>query len=1349
MTRSGFGLIRRWFVSVLRRCIALNATLLRRFGERALKGGPRQLDPGDSSRSPLPLFEPLEPRVLLSAVPFAAPTSFAFGEHAGIGAVEVADFNGDGIDDWAASTYTDSAYSGDTPERPFIRVALNDGSGEFPARSTVALDSSESSPPAHLAAGDVNGDGDLDIAARDNDPDDVSIFLNQGGGEFSKAGTVTGDGLLEGGLALRRMNGDEHADLLVTSSGELLLAPSNGDGSFGDAQVVSTVFGDGSFEVAELTGDSHLDVVGASAGELTLLPGNGDGTFGTAQSLALSREPADLAVGDLDGDEAVDIGVSHDAHDSSGSVTLLINDGGGTFGSRIHREIGGTADEIAFAELTGDGRKDVVAAGAEELRVMRNTGGGQISEARRFFVGRKQRQLTVGNFDDYAGQDLAVLAGGDSSSEKSQRVVVAFDRAGNAFGAERLLGASGPTAVGDIDGDGVEDIVAVPGDDPYSTYPTGQPTVFLGNGDGTFEKAGSATAGAGPAAVAVDDLNGDGFDDVVVANADAAEADGRSESDPDSLSILRGNSDGSLTSVGSMEVPADPRALTLGDLDGDGVPDLGVSSGGSDSFGSGPPPRISIFRGDDGASFSEWRGFSLGAPGDGSSIPGSLEFVDVNGDGLRDVLSVREFAVDFSMNRGGGQLSRMITPGDEGESLGSGASVAIVDVDGDGVDDLIRAKRDTNSDLYDAREVVPARIAVRFGKEDALFGRGFNIRGFSGQSAVAAMEITDQRPSTLVVSHRGQTDDSTTSDAPGAISVLDGGPHGSFAVTQQFEVLADRANTSGPEELVGPSTIIVRDLDGNGHKDLILGRSKGKPSVILDAADRAGMTNAPPQPTDDGGAGFSTTANTTLETASVLSNDGDPDGDDLSVTGLDTSATAGEVTQLDGGRFEYAPSGAFDGLAEGETALDTFSYTVSDGEGATATATVRVTVTGASSELEALDFEGSSEGASVKLSRDLDVSTLVGQPGDGSASVNAELRREAPSGGPGERVSGSWVFAGATNRLRFVPTGDGLDAGTYTLTLASGDGGLVDTAGNGLTEDVSRTFEVSEPSGRVVKVPGFSREAGQTVAVPASSGGLPVTIADGAGVRSVDLTLRYDGDLLEVSGASPASGLPENWQVAANLEREGVAELSVFGPEALTSSDQRLISLSASVASGASAGDSGALSVTSVSVNEGAISARGVKTAQQVALLGDASGDGNYSGFDASLIARNAVGLDEGFAAHPRTAAPVLGDISGDGSLSGFDASLVARQAVGLEVPEIPDPGGSESGSTSSVTAETTRALEPRIDSGVLASLASRTKASGERASLGFSSRLRPLEAASGLLRDDGGDDERLFAIIE
>ena len=77
----------------------------------------------------------------------------------------------------------------------------------------------------------------------------------------------------------------------------------------------------------------------------------------------------------------------------------------------------------------------------------------------------------------------------------------------------------------------------------------------------------------------------------------------------------------------------------------------------------------------------------------------------------------------------------------------------------------------------------------------------------------------------------------------------------------------------------------------------------------------------------------------------VLTNDTDPDGDTLGVSAYDPTSTAGAlVTMNPDGSFTYDQNGKFVALGPGQSATDTFSYTVSDGKGGSATATVTVTV---------------------------------------------------------------------------------------------------------------------------------------------------------------------------------------------------------------------------------------------------------------------------------------------------------------------------------------------------------------------------------------------------------------------
>src|SRR5262249_4976920 len=122
---------------------------------------------------------------------------------------------------------------------------------------------------------------------------------------------------------------------------------------------------------------------------------------------------------------------------------------------------------------------------------------------------------------------------------------------------------------------------------------------------------------------------------------------------------------------------------------------------------------------------------------------------------------------------------------------------------------------------------------------------------------------------------------------------------------------------------------------------------------------------------------------------SVLGNDTDPDNDTLTVSGINTTGTKGLVTiSLDHKSIVYDPNGQFPGLAPGQTATDTFTYTANDGHVDSNAATVTVTITGANLapvlsgiEGSALPYNTGDPGAAITSSltaTDADGTTLTG-----------------------------------------------------------------------------------------------------------------------------------------------------------------------------------------------------------------------------------------------------------------------------------------------------------------------------------------------------------------------------------
>jgi len=162
----------------------------------------------------------------------------------------------------------------------------------------------------------------------------------------------------------------------------------------------------------------------------------------------------------------------------------------------------------------------------------------------------------------------------------------------------------------------------------------------------------------------------------------------------------------------------------------------------------------------------------------------------------------------------------------------------------------------------------------------------------------------------------------------------------------------------------------------------------------------------------------------------LLRNDIDLDGDSLTVTGIDTSTTQGIVT-LVGNQLTYNPNGKFESLGAGETATDTFSYSITDGRQGTATATVSVVITGQNDAPIATD-----DAVSTLRNTPITISaaTLLGN--DRDIDVNDVLSIT----GVGNATNGM-VALNANGDIVFTPTTGFNGNANFTYTVSDGKGG--------------------------------------------------------------------------------------------------------------------------------------------------------------------------------------------------------------------------------------------------------------------------------------------------------------------
>ncbi len=173
-----------------------------------------------------------------------------------------------------------------------------------------------------------------------------------------------------------------------------------------------------------------------------------------------------------------------------------------------------------------------------------------------------------------------------------------------------------------------------------------------------------------------------------------------------------------------------------------------------------------------------------------------------------------------------------------------------------------------------------------------------------------------------------------------------------------------------------------------------------------------------------------------IPASDLLLNDNDANGDPLTVTSVDDSSTKGTVV-LAGTTVTYDPNGQFPNLGEGETATDTFDYTISDGNGGTSTATVTVTIDGMNDDPVATNDQVSTDG---NLPLQIPSSQLLGNDTDTNGDVLILTSVDDSS------TKGTVVLAGMTVTYdpngQFPNLGEGETAtDTFDYTISDGNGG--------------------------------------------------------------------------------------------------------------------------------------------------------------------------------------------------------------------------------------------------------------------------------------------------------------------
>jgi hypothetical protein len=581
---------------------------------------------------------------------------------------------------------------------------------------------------------------------------------------------------------------------------------------------------------ADLTGDGIPDLIATNSGTPTnpgdtvsVLLGNGDGTFGPQRTYTVGSQPYAVAVADVNGDGKPDLIV---ANSGSDTVSVLLGNGDGTFQdspsylAQHTFKVGSQPNDVAMADLTGDGKVDLIVAnsGSNKVSVLLGNGDGTFQPQQIYPVGYQPFAVAVADLNGDGKPDLVVsnISGGTAS--------ILLGNGDGTFGPQKTYTVGDkPTGVvlADLTGDGKLDLIT-------DNLGSDNVSVLLGNGDGTFGSQQTIAVGSNPVGLSAADVNGDGTLDLVVANYGG-----------DSVSVLLGDGDGTFQPQQTFAAGSQPNGLVVTDLNGDGKPDLIAA----DEKGDG----LSILLGNGDGTFQAQQTFATG------SEPGSVAVADLNGKGILD-LAVSNFAdntVSILLGDGEGAFQDQQTV-----AVGKNpVAVALADLNGDGKPDLIAANRADNT------------VSVLLGDGDGTFQTQQTFPVRSEPSAVVAAKLTSDGKTDLIVANRGDN----------TISVLLGNGDGTFQPQHTYPVgrgpitvavadvngdgkpdlivansvdntvsvlLSNGDGTFGPQKTytVGqdqyPVSVAVVDVNGDGKPDLITANQTGNTvSVLLNSGN--------------------------------------------------------------------------------------------------------------------------------------------------------------------------------------------------------------------------------------------------------------------------------------------------------------------------------------------------------------------------------------------------------------------------------------------------------------------------------------------------------------------------------
>ena len=525
---------------------------------------------------------------------------------------------------------------------------------------------------------------------------------------------------------------------------------------------------------------------------------------------------------------------------------------------------------FTFSDLDGDGKIDLsyleipsFQRDPSALHISRNESTPGTISQNTFGSGATlyPGQLTFGlNASDVNGdgkQDLLVSLGGPTRTQILSNVSTPGTLNSSSFVGGSALSGTSVSTTGDVDADGITDILFLTGDGTVSVQRG------LSPGGTSYGPAVKFAAGNNPVEINLTDLDGDGKPEIIVRN-------NRDNFDTAQIAVLRNTSTPGTLDVGSFAPKVDfyllgssyYTSMVVGDVDGDGKPDISVGLPGASS-GSG---KIAVLR--NLSTPGSFTTASLAAAVDipAGVSPRSVSLGDINGDGKPDLVYVNYNSgsgntISFLLNS---VTAGSITPSSFSQSVSIPApdvtSAFLQDIDADGKPDIVAYNGGGPSfSIFKLRDQSAVPVITSISPTSAPAGATVTITGanFNPSSntvyfgAVRAGAATVSSTSIQVAVPRGATYQPVsvlnpvtglTAYSPQPFLLTFNNPLGQSISAGFYKPRIDFA--TGAPAGTYPYSSAIGDIDGDGKSDMAIVYANSSSVTVLHNTSSTGSIAA-------------------------------------------------------------------------------------------------------------------------------------------------------------------------------------------------------------------------------------------------------------------------------------------------------------------------------------------------------------------------------------------------------------------------------------------------------------------------------------------------------------------------